>query len=202
MVPNYADHQVQSHQVNTQYCEAPSDFGVFPVLVSNTCSSHFLSQISQCLPCFALYVVSLPDWFTRFLCLHPSVLMPVVLRMKRKGWDLADKKLRYLKMLTYYNAWTYHVSYCHVLPSFSCCSHHLYIYGPPLWRGLLRVVKHFMCASKLNICPEFLFLHQCPVHPDDATRYPCLHHTSASPSGKDLQTQSIVLWTNSCGTVH
>lgn len=128
---SYADHQVQSHQVNTQYCEAPSVFGIFPVLSSNTCSSHFLSQISQCLPCFALCVVSLPDWFTNFLCLHPTALMPVVLLTKRKGWDLADKKLRHLKMLPYYNAWTYHVLYCHIFPSFSCCSHHLYVYGPP-----------------------------------------------------------------------
>lgn len=52
----YIAHQVQSSQVNATV-------------------SFSVSQISLCLPHFAPRVMSLPNSFTKFVCLHPSCLL-------------------------------------------------------------------------------------------------------------------------------
>lgn len=167
-VSYYAAHQVQSHQVNTQYHKTPSVFGVFPVLASNTCSCLLFSIASIWVPSSFCPMCSVLARLVYQVCLLAS-FSPHACLMKRKQWDLAYKKLRYLKMLTYYSAWMYSILYCHVL-LFSYYSHHLYVYQHHLWRGPLRAVDHFMHASKLNICTEFLLLHQCLVYLDDTTR--------------------------------
>lgn len=149
--------------------------------------SHSMSQVSQCLL----------DWFTEFACLLHACCLSCEekgMRQHMRSW--------YFKVLTNYNAWISYILYSWIFTSLFLLLQSL----SSLWTShvaSLRAVKQLMHVSKLNICPEFLFLHQYCVHLGDATRgIAAVAPHQCKFSGKELQTLSVVIRTNSCGTVH